>query len=249
MDSMKSYPLITRNQIQARLATDSAFVAECVGIVHAKFLARRNDTTERGGWMASHTAEGERLAKKFADGKQTAADTARATAMMKQYSRALAVHFRDKQLADPLLREIAALYGVRPSVVTKTKVQTLVAKTLDASENAASDDTAGTPAVTAGATPVHDDMPEITIESPLVTLTESPGGAEPPVESQRVSPTGLDLRVLNYVTKNPGTRSEIVALEFRADTSEISASLRRLVDGGWLRREGLARWTKYFAVN
>lgn len=248
MATEKAYPLITKKQIQARIATDPAFVAECVSIIHTKFLARRSDTTEHGGWMASQAVEGERIAKKFNEGKQSAADIARATGMVKQYSRALAVHFRTQQLLQhPELTELAALYGVTAVSRNKPNVQaSAVVPTVQPDEPSNEAECDSLP--TAVANSIIDDSLEIIVEPATVTSADTGGDVAPTIASQRIAPVGLDSRVLNCVTKNPGTRSEVIALDFRTDTSEISASLRRLVDTGWVRREGLARWTKYFAI-
>jgi hypothetical protein len=68
--------------------------------------------------MASQASEGTRLAMRFAEGEQSDADIVRAIALMRRYSRALAAHFRARQLAEqPELVEVAALFGVGPSPV------------------------------------------------------------------------------------------------------------------------------------
>jgi hypothetical protein len=115
MGSNNSYPLITKKEILRRLGTDPGFVREAVGIIHQLYLARCRKEIERGGWMASQASTGTRLAEKFAVRKETPADVTQAATLLRYYARALAAHFRSRQLLEnPALAEVAALFGVVP---------------------------------------------------------------------------------------------------------------------------------------
>jgi hypothetical protein len=239
-----AYPLVTRKQILAELASDPDFVAECMGVVHGLYLARRRGEIEHGGWMASQASEGTRLAKKFADGEQSDADVVRAVALLRRYSRALAAHFRGRQLVEqPELIEVAALFGVAPGPTVPVGPR-------------------GSPAAAcsepAAATPDADVLGSAAPAAPARGAPVAPTPAEPeqepsPAESATSGgpsrPRGLDSRVLAFVTKYPGSRAEVIARELRVETSEVSAALRRLLDDGRIRREGVARGTTYYPAS
>ncbi len=55
-------------------------------------------------------------------------------------------------------------------------------------------------------------------------------------------------RVLAYITKHPGSRSEEIAAELGVDTLSLRTVLHQLRDDGRIRVEGKARATRYLAV-
>ena len=52
-------------------------------------------------------------------------------------------------------------------------------------------------------------------------------------------------RVMDFITKHPGSRSEEIAAELGADTASLRAVLHQLRDDGKISVQGKARATRY----
>jgi len=113
------YPFLTKKQIKSRIEEDDAFVVTCLGVMHSRQTEHEVDskTTQdrnKRGWMSSHAVRGTELALKVAGGEDLdEEELALARKMVGSYSKQLASHFRQAQLAEePELAATAAVFGV-----------------------------------------------------------------------------------------------------------------------------------------
>jgi len=117
MSTIKSYPFLTKSTIKARIATDDAFVVQCLGIMLDRQTAYEQETKStlnrnRAGFMSSHAVKGTTLAVKARGEGLTAEETADARALVGHYSKQLASHFRQAAIeADPSLAEAARVFA------------------------------------------------------------------------------------------------------------------------------------------
>jgi hypothetical protein len=106
------YPFLSRRQILEKIAADSEFASDCIGILQDRY-ARRAEGGPGMGWMASHAATATKLAAKVAAGEATDKELVEAAKLASRYSKQLARAFRDRDLAArPELGAQAAVFGV-----------------------------------------------------------------------------------------------------------------------------------------
>lgn len=109
------YPFVTRRDVIARLSSDPAFVRECIGVLHRRFLERET-LKPPAGWMSSHVKTGEDLYLRLMARNCRDADVARARELVTRYAKQLARVLRDEQIArDPQLALVATVFGITSS--------------------------------------------------------------------------------------------------------------------------------------
>lgn len=104
--SNNGYPFISRKQVVERLASEPAFVIECVRLIDAK-------------WMASHKTRASKVIAKIAAGNLSPEDLVEAISLISPYARTISRMLRERDLAArPELAAQAAVFGVvRPTTV------------------------------------------------------------------------------------------------------------------------------------
>lgn len=102
--SNNGYPFISRKQVAERLASEPAFVIECMLLLDGK-------------WMASHKVRAGKVLAKIAAGNLSPEDLAEAVALVVPYARTISRVLREKEMAErPELAMQAAVFGiVRPT--------------------------------------------------------------------------------------------------------------------------------------
>jgi hypothetical protein len=106
------YPFMTRRQILEKIAADSEFASDCIGILQDRY-ARRAEGGPSMGWMASHAATATKLAAKVASGEASDKELVEVAKLASRYSKQLAAHFRSAEIAArPELGAQAAVFGV-----------------------------------------------------------------------------------------------------------------------------------------
>ena len=117
MSTIKSYPFVTKTQIRSRIETDDAFVVECLLVM----LSRQTDSEQEAkntvfrnsrGFMSSHALRGTTLGVKAQEDGLSAEETVSARSLVLHYTKQLAAHFRQEQIAnDPGLAEAARMFS------------------------------------------------------------------------------------------------------------------------------------------
>jgi hypothetical protein len=119
MSTIKSYPFVTKSTIKIRLATDNAFVLQCLAVMYSRQTsseqeAKNTVVRNRAGFMSSHAVRGSTLAVKAAGEGLTEEETETARDLVSHYTKQLAEHFRTAAIAeDPSLLEAARVFSGR----------------------------------------------------------------------------------------------------------------------------------------
>jgi hypothetical protein len=117
MSTIKSYPFVTKSTIKSRLATDNAFVLQCLAVMYSRQTASEQEAKNtvvrnRAGFMSSHAVRGSVLAVKAAGEGLTEEETEAARDLVSRYTKQLACHFRQEAIAaDPDLAEAARVFS------------------------------------------------------------------------------------------------------------------------------------------
>ena len=152
------YPFVTRKQMTARLAADNMFVIEMLVLLYERFITRDPQHSDGAmGWSCSEKLKAETLWGRFANGDVGDKDIARASTLLKRYSRQIARALRDAILVhttDPTLLASAAVFGVGPFARTQAspapkertkRTRTTNEQATKASENQTNDPTTPLP--------------------------------------------------------------------------------------------------------
>lgn len=113
----RPYPFATKNQIAADIESSTPFALACLQIMQSRQTSAEEETKatiskNARGWMSSQAKRGTELATKARNEGLTVEETEQARALVSRYTKQLAAHFRDEQIAaDPSLAEIAALFS------------------------------------------------------------------------------------------------------------------------------------------
>jgi len=117
-----TYPFATKAQIKAKIASDDAFVCECVNLLQARQTTVEQETgstsvKNRSGWMSSHAVSMSKIAGKIASGEELSSDeTSKARDACSHYTKQLAAALRDAACeADPTLADKAAVFFTKPA--------------------------------------------------------------------------------------------------------------------------------------
>jgi hypothetical protein len=116
---MNTYPFLTKSEIRARIeSNDAPFILECLLVMNGRQTEVEQSKKEtifrnRAGWMSSHAVNGTKLADKVASGETlTDEEIGRAAGMVVRYTKQLAAHFRQAQIAEnPALAKIAETFS------------------------------------------------------------------------------------------------------------------------------------------
>ena len=114
------YPFMTRNQVVARLATDTEFQVRCLNLLverqtEEELEAKATKYANRRGLRCSEAVWMPELAAKLRNSPDevTGEEMARLARVLPVYRKQIALCLRQEQLAnDPSLAEKAALFGV-----------------------------------------------------------------------------------------------------------------------------------------
>lgn len=111
------YPFMTKNQIKAKIASDTAFALQCLAIMDGRQTDDEKEIKDtvyknRRGWMSSHAKKGTELAAKAAGGEAlTDAEIGEVQALTSRYTKQLAAHFRNAAIeANPDLKAQSACF-------------------------------------------------------------------------------------------------------------------------------------------
>lgn len=103
------YPFTTRKQVIDRIASEPAFVVECVHLIDGK-------------WMASHKTRALKVVAKLAAGNLSPEEHAEAMTLVMSYTRTISRILRERDLAArPELAAQAAVFGVVHPAATETR--------------------------------------------------------------------------------------------------------------------------------
>jgi len=117
MTTQISYPFLSKAQIAARLAADTAFMLECLQIMYSRqtsFEQEAKETRERNrrGFMSSHAVNGSLLAVKAKAEGLSEEETEKARGIVSRYTKQLASHFRQEAVREnPALQAVATLFS------------------------------------------------------------------------------------------------------------------------------------------
>jgi len=110
------YPFLSRKQVLERIASDPAFVVECVAILQDRYARRAALAGEAAGWTASHVSRAIALAAKLASGGASEKERTEAAKLASGYTKQLARVYRERELAArPELAGQAAVFGIGPA--------------------------------------------------------------------------------------------------------------------------------------
>jgi len=115
--SQNLYPFLSKSQIKARILADDSFMLECLQVMYSRqteFEQQTRETKERNrmGFMSSHAVNGSKLAVKARTEPLTEEESSKARSIVQSYSKQLACHFRQEQIAaNPALKAVAALFS------------------------------------------------------------------------------------------------------------------------------------------
>ncbi len=111
------YPFRSKASILAQIKNDPYFAVECLQIMNARQTAFEQESLKtlvknRSGWMSSHAVNGGKLAKKAREEGLTSSELDQAVAIVSRYTKQLAAHFRQEEIArDPSLAELATIFS------------------------------------------------------------------------------------------------------------------------------------------
>ncbi len=113
----RPYPFKSKNAIAAELEASNAFVLSCLQIMQSRQTSAEEESKatiskNARGWMSSQAKKGTELATKARTEGLSYEECEQARALVSRYTKQLAAHFRDEQIAaDPSLKEIASLFS------------------------------------------------------------------------------------------------------------------------------------------
>jgi hypothetical protein len=217
-----TYPFVTRRQVQARIESEPAFMKECARTLQARTEQRVAGAAPPGkpwGWMSSERVVAGRLVAKVGVGMLSADDEGKLAKLVSRYSRQLADHHRAIALVEnPALSEAAEKFGVLPT----------------------------------GFDPPHispaQPEPKETAERCHPSGDYHPDGLQDDVEADTEPAPEDDLprRAIEFVADNAGLRTDAIARGLGVTTALLAPTLRALVQGKQLRKQGVGRGTRYF---
>jgi hypothetical protein len=172
-------------------------------------------------------------------------EEAKLTALVSRYSRQLADHFRAISLQDnPGLWAAAERFGVLP---TASDPSDIYRGPRDPHERTERYHPSGErqPDV------LEDDLDAVLDGDPEIVETESDVSADDDkdVDADQEPVQGNELvpRVMEFVERMPGQRTDAIAKALGVTTAMLAPTLRMLVQGQQLRKHGFGRGTRYFA--
>ena len=249
MASLSGYPFVTRRELQARLQADATFMMECAAVLQARTEQRAAGAAPVGkawGWMSSERVIAGRLTAVSKIGMLSIDDEAKLAKLVSRYSRQLADHFRSIAIQEnPGLSAAAEKFSVLPGGSTPSDISRGPRNPQESPERChpsaerqpdVSEDNleSGPEVASEAAEPEHDASDDDDI------VTDD--GADPePVGSDELAP-----RVMAYVERSPGQRTDAIAKALDTTTAMLAPTLRMLVQGRQLRKQGFGRGTRYF---
>lgn len=217
-----AYPFTTRREIATRARSDPAFAAECASVLQARTEQRAAGSAPAGkpwGWMSSERVGAGRLVAKERADTLSVDEESQLAKLVSRYSRQLADHFRSRALAaEPGLFEAAEKFGVGSKGSTPSDISQGPPEPKEAPPRCH---------------PEEDRQPDV-LENDLEAGLER--------SDDEVAP-----RVMEYVERSPGQRTEEVARALDVTTAMLAPALRMLVQARKLRKQGIGRGTRYFA--
>ena len=217
-----AYPFVTRREIVGRFESEPAFVAECASILQARTEQRAAGRAPAGkpwGWMSSECVVAGRLAAKSKIGMLSIDEEVKLAKLVSRYSRQLADHFRALTLVDhPGLSAAAEKFGVLPGRSTLSDISQVEREPQEKAEQCH---------------PSGASEPDV-LEEDIEANSE-------PVQEDELAP-----RVMEFVQRMPGERTEFIAGALGTTTAMLAPTLRMMVQGRRLKKQGFGRGTRYF---
>ncbi|MEI9937280.1 MAG: hypothetical protein WDO69_08635 [Pseudomonadota bacterium] len=246
MANALGYPFVTRKQIVARLESEPAFVKECASILQARTEQRAAGGAPSGkawGWMSSERVVAGRLTAKSKIGMLSEEEESRLAKLVARYSRQLADHFRALAVAeDPGLSEAAERFGVGRTAPDPSDISRGPRNPQESAERCHPSGERQPDVLEDDLDAVLDGDPEI-VEDELDDDEATDDGAGP--EPAQDDP--LPRRAMEFVERMPGERTAAIADALGVTTALLAPTLRALVQGRKLRKQGFGRGTRYFA--
>jgi hypothetical protein len=222
MAKSAAYPFTTRREIAARLESEPAFVAECASVLQARTEQRASGGAPPGkpwGWMSSERVVAGRLTAKSGIGMLSVDDEAKLAKLVSRYSRQLADHFRALAISEnPALSVAAEKFGVLPTASDPS----------DISQGP------GNPQERAKRCHQSEERRPDALEDDLE------------VDSEPIQDDPLPRRAVEFVERSSGERTDAIAKALGVTTAMLAPTLRMLVQGKKLRKQGFGRGTRYF---
>lgn len=248
MASSSGYPFVTRCEIQARLGCEPAFMKECASILQARTEQRTAGSAPPGkpwGWMSSERVVAGRLTAKSKIGMLSEEEEFKLTALVSRYSKQLADHFRSIAIAEnPALSAAAEKFGVgrtgqKPSDSSQgPRNPQEGTEQCHPSAESQPDVLEGDPESGPQVAPEAAEAEHDASDEDMVTDDGADSEANPDDELPR--------RVMEFAERAPGQRTAAIADALGVTTALLAPTLRMLVQGRKLRKQGFGRGTRYF---
>ncbi|MEO7037389.1 MAG: hypothetical protein ABI548_25765 [Polyangiaceae bacterium] len=217
-----AYPFTTKKQIQLRIDAEPAFMKECASVMQARTEQRAAGVAPPGkawGWMSSERVTAGKLTAKSRIGMLSSDEEARLAKLVSRYAKQLADHHRAIALAEnPALSVAAEKFGV------------------DSTGSNPPDDVQGQPEAKETAERCHSE-PDCPVDDLI---------GDPEVDSDPTPEEDLPHRVMEFIASNAGLRTDAIARALCTNTAMLAPTLRALVQGKRVRKQGVGRGTRYF---
>lgn len=247
-ESSGAYPFVTRREIQARLKSDPAFVRECASVLQARTEQRAAGTAPAGkpwGWMSSERVVAGRLTAKSNIGMLSQEEESKLTSLVSRYSRQLADHFRALALAEnPGLSAAAERFGVLPTASDPSDISRGPRDPQESAERCRPSGERQPDVLEDDLDAVLDGDPEIVEAEP--DMVDDDTVTDDDVDSEANPDDELAPRVMEFVGRVPGQRTDAIAKALGVTTAMLAPTLRMLVQAKRLKKQGFGRGTKYF---
>ncbi len=189
--------------------------------------------------MSSERVVAGRLTAKSKIGMLSQAEESKLTSLVARYSRQLADHFRALALAEnPGLSAAAERFGVLPTASDPSDIS---GGTRDPQESPERCHSSGDrqPDV------LEDDLDAVLDGDPEIVETESDvsadGDTDVDIDLEPVQGDELVPRVMEFVERVPGQRTDAIAKALGVTTAMLAPTLRMLAQGRQLRKQGFGR--------
>jgi len=247
--SASAYPFVTRRELVARVESEPAFMKECAGVLQARTEQRAAGSAPTGkawGWMSSERVVAGRLTAKSCIGMLSVDDESRLAKLVARYSRQLADHFRALAIqAHPGLAVAAERFGVGPTASDSSDISRGPGYPQESPERCHPSAEPQPDALEGDLEAGLEDVAEIVETESDVSAdddTDVDADTDPePVQGDEPVP-----RVMELVERVPGQRTDAIAKALGVTTAMLAPTLRMLVQGRQLRKQGFGRGTRYF---
>lgn len=244
-NSSSAYPFVTRRELVARLESEPVFMKECAGVLQARTEQRAAGRAPAGkawGWMSSERVVAGRLTAKSKIGMLSEEEESKLTALASRYSRQLADHFRALALVEnPGLSAAAERFGVLPTASGPSDISRGPREGKEVAERGHPPGERRPDAFEDELEADVEDVAEVIDAEPDEAMVIDDDAGSEPVQEDKLAP-----RIVEFVERSPGQRTEAIADALGVTTALLAPTLRMLVQGRQLRKQGFGRGTRYF---